>query len=48
MSSAEAARLDWQQRIHQASGQVARGERIELAAPAGLRAAPGAGHVTLT
>ncbi|WP_084958923.1 GH39 family glycosyl hydrolase [Thermoactinospora rubra] len=48
MSTADAARRDWRERIHQASGQVAPVTQIALPAPAGLRATPGAGHVTLT
>lgn len=48
MSKAEAARRDWRERVYQASGEVAPASRIELAAPAGLRAVPGGGHVTLT
>ncbi|NUR89050.1 MAG: xylan 1,4-beta-xylosidase, partial [Nonomuraea sp.] len=47
MTTADAARRDWQARIYQASGHVA-AEGVELAAPTGLRAIPGAGSVTLT
>ncbi|MFI6495859.1 hypothetical protein [Nonomuraea typhae] len=48
MSRADAARRDWQERIHRASGEVIPVNRLELPAPEGLRAEPGAGHVTLT
>ncbi|MFI6819023.1 hypothetical protein ACIBG7_41975 [Nonomuraea sp. NPDC050328] len=48
MSTAEAARRDWEARIYQASGAVAPVTEVVLPAPAGLRARPGAGHVTLT
>ncbi|MFC4117620.1 GH39 family glycosyl hydrolase [Nonomuraea zeae] len=43
-----AAHRDWQERIGQASGELATSSAPELAAPSGLRAVPGAGHVTLT
>ncbi|MBB5077910.1 GH39 family glycosyl hydrolase [Nonomuraea endophytica] len=48
MSTADAARRDWQERIYQASGEVTPVGEIPLPAPEGLRADPGAGHVTLT
>ncbi|MFI6322863.1 hypothetical protein ACIBG8_35380 [Nonomuraea sp. NPDC050556] len=48
MSTADAARRDWQERIYQESGQVAPVDSVTLAAPGGVVAAPGAGHVTLT
>ncbi|MFE3448950.1 hypothetical protein ACFXJ8_08415 [Nonomuraea sp. NPDC059194] len=47
MTTAETARRDWQERIHLASGEATAYAEVELIAPAGLRAAPGAGHVTL-
>ncbi|MEV0385385.1 hypothetical protein [Nonomuraea sp. NPDC050643] len=43
-----AAHRDWQDRIGEASGEVAAAPRPALEAPTGLRAVPGAGHVTLT
>ncbi|MEU4227109.1 hypothetical protein AB0F17_22655 [Nonomuraea sp. NPDC026600] len=48
MSTADAARRDWQERLHQASGEAVPAAEPTLQAPAGLRAVPGAGHVTLT
>ena len=42
------ARRDWQERIYQVSGEMTAGEAVLLAAPEGLRATAGAGHVTLT
>ncbi|GAA3507602.1 xylan 1,4-beta-xylosidase [Streptosporangium album] len=48
MSTAGAARQDWQARIHKASGEVAAAGQVEVAAPAGLRATAGGGHATLT
>ncbi|WP_433517993.1 GH39 family glycosyl hydrolase [Nonomuraea sp. CA-143628] len=48
MSTADAAHRDWRERIHQASGQAVPAAELSLPAPAGLRAAPGVGHVTLT
>ncbi|GAA3561579.1 cellulase family glycosylhydrolase [Nonomuraea rosea] len=43
-----AAHRDWQERIGQASGELRGASRPSLEAPSGLRAVPGAGHVTLT
>ncbi|MFG1707756.1 hypothetical protein ACFLIM_31580 [Nonomuraea sp. M3C6] len=43
-----AAHRDWQDRIGQASGGITAASRPDLEAPSGLRAVPGAGHVTLT
>ncbi|TMR96141.1 GH39 family glycosyl hydrolase [Nonomuraea basaltis] len=43
-----AAHRDWQDRIGQASGELAAASRPALEAPSGLRAVPGAGQVTLT
>lgn len=48
MSTADAARRDWQERIYQASGEVTPVARVALTAPEGLRAVAGSGHVTLT
>ncbi|MEV6860010.1 hypothetical protein AB0M44_03245 [Streptosporangium subroseum] len=48
MSTADDARLDWQARIYKASGEAAATGRVEVAAPAGLHATGGGGHVTLT
>ncbi|MGW0593448.1 GH39 family glycosyl hydrolase [Streptosporangium sp. NPDC002607] len=48
MSTADAARRDWQARIHKASGEVTAAGRVEVAAPRDLRADSGGGHVTLT
>ncbi|MEU8246767.1 hypothetical protein [Nonomuraea sp. NPDC048916] len=48
MSTADAARDDWRERIHQASGEVVPASPPAPPAPAGLRACPGAGQVTLT
>ncbi|WP_329084768.1 MULTISPECIES: GH39 family glycosyl hydrolase [unclassified Streptosporangium] len=48
MSTADAARRDWQARIYKASGEVTAAGRVEVAAPRGLRADSGGGHVTLT
>ncbi|WP_327580538.1 hypothetical protein OHA25_31265 [Nonomuraea sp. NBC_00507] len=42
------AHRDWQDRIGQASGEIAAASRPDLEAPTGLRAVPGAGAVTLT
>ncbi|MGP3912675.1 GH39 family glycosyl hydrolase [Nonomuraea sp. 10N515B] len=42
------AHRDWQDRIGQASGEIAAASRPDLEAPTGLRAVPGAGVVTLT
>ncbi|WP_336215200.1 GH39 family glycosyl hydrolase [Nonomuraea sp. LPB2021202275-12-8] len=47
MSTAD-ARRDWQARIHRASGGLTPAAPPALAPPTGLRAHPGAGHVTLT
>ncbi len=41
------ARRDWQERIYQVSGEMT-AEAVILAAPEGLRATAGAGHVTLS
>ncbi|GAA2407104.1 GH39 family glycosyl hydrolase [Nonomuraea africana] len=48
MSTADAARRDWRERIYQTSGEIAPVSELTLDAPAGLRATPGAGQVTLT
>ncbi|MEU4535356.1 hypothetical protein AB0G15_10870 [Streptosporangium sp. NPDC023825] len=48
MSTADAAHRDWQARIYRPSGEVAATGRVEVAAPRGLRAESGGGHVTLT
>lgn len=48
MSTADAAHRDWQARINQASGDVSPAAEVALTAPAGLRAEPGGGCVTLT
>lgn len=48
MSTADAARRDWQERIHTASGEVRPVAEVAPAAPAGLAAAAGVGCVTLT
>lgn len=48
MSTADAARRDWQERIYQESGQVAPVTEVALAAPTGLSAVAGVGQVTLT
>jgi xylan 1,4-beta-xylosidase len=48
MSTADAARHDWRERIHLASGEAGEDASVTLQAPTGLRAVPGAGHVTLT
>ncbi|MEO3860605.1 glycosyl hydrolase [Acrocarpospora sp. B8E8] len=48
MSTAESARRDWLNRIYRPSGEVAGPALPDLAAPSGVRARSGRGHVTVS